>query len=85
MSEQKGLAFLVKKTFDRAVASGVRMTVGSRAFFTKARPGLRDRALTIYKLRTMLNERRGDGALLPHEARSTRIGGWVSSTSIGLA
>jgi len=97
MSKQKGLSLLLKKTVDRAVALGVlvaaapilgaatlatRATIGSPALFTQVRPGLHGRPFKIYKLRTMSNARGANGALLPDEARLTRLGRFLRSTSI---
>lgn len=97
MAEQKGLALLIKKGFDRIVALGVvtmtaplvgaaalatRFTIGSPVFFSQVRPGLHGRPFKIFKLRTMSNARGPDGALLPDDARLTSLGRLLRSTSI---
>jgi sugar transferase EpsL len=50
--------------------------------FEQHRAGHRGRPFTIYKFRTMTDERGPDGALLPDAARLTRLGQWLRETSL---
>lgn len=63
-------------------AAGVRLTLGSPVFFTQTRPGMGGEPFTIYKFRTMSDERGPDGELLPDEQRLTPFGQFLRSTSI---
>lgn len=63
-------------------AAGVRLTLGSPVLFKQTRPGLNAEPFTIYKFRTMSDERGPDGELLPDEQRLTRFGQLLRSTSI---
>jgi sugar transferase EpsL len=50
--------------------------------FQQVRPGLRDRPFTIYKFRTMMDERDTDGNLLSDGERLTRLGRFLRKTSM---
>jgi len=50
--------------------------------FAQKRPGLRNRIFTIYKFRTMTNERDARGVLLPDRARLTPFGSFLRETSL---
>lgn len=50
--------------------------------FVQKRPGLGGRVFSIYKLRTMTDERGPDGELLPDAERLTRFGQLLRSTSV---
>ena len=54
----------------------------SPVFFTQQRPGLRGKPFTIYKFRTMSDERDAGGNLLPDEQRLTRFGEFLRKTSL---
>jgi sugar transferase EpsL len=60
----------------------VRMKIGSPVLFRQVRPGLYDKPFTIYKFRTMTDERDEDGKLLPDGERLTRLGRFLRKTSI---
>ena len=51
-------------------------------FFIQARPGKNGKLFKILKFKTMTEARDADGNLLPDEARLTRMGRFVRSTSI---
>ena len=51
-------------------------------FFKQVRSGYKGREFTIYKLRTMTNERDADGRLLPDEQRLKRWGKIIRKTNI---
>lgn len=55
---------------------------GAGAFFFQERPGKNGKIFKIVKYKTMTDERDADGNLLPDEARLTRVGRFVRSTSI---
>lgn len=55
---------------------------GSGAFFLQERPGLNGRIFKIIKYKTMTDERDAKGNLLPDNARLTKVGKFVRSTSI---
>ena len=63
-------------------AVGVRLKLGSPVLFTQTRPGKEGEPFTIYKFRTMTDERGPDGELLPDEERLTPFGQFLRSTSI---
>ena len=63
-------------------ALGVRCKLGSPVLFTQTRPGLGGEPFRIYKFRTMTDERGPDGELLPDEARLTKFGQFLRSSSI---
>ena len=60
----------------------VRLTLGSPVLFRQTRPGLKGKPFTIYKFRTMTDERDGDGHLLPDGKRLIRLGRFVRKTSM---
>jgi len=60
----------------------VRLKIGSPVLFRQVRPGLYSRPFTIYKFRTMTDERDKDGNLLPDGERLTRLGCFLRKTSI---
>lgn len=60
----------------------VRIKLGTPAIFSQARPGKDEKIFTLYKFRTMTDERDESGALLPDEIRLTRFGKMLRSTSL---
>ena len=60
----------------------VRLRLGSPVFFRQQRPGRDARAFEMVKFRTMRELRDQQGRLLPDEARLTRFGRWLRSTSL---
>lgn len=65
-----------------AVAVLVRMKLGSPVLFQQPRPGLHGKVFSMYKFRTMTDERDENGALLPDEKRLTKFGKTLRSTSL---
>ena len=65
-----------------AVALFVRVKLGSPVIFKQVRPGRCAKLFTIYKFRTMTDERGLDGTLLPDERRLTAFGAALRSTSL---
>ena len=55
---------------------------GVGAFFYQERPGKDGKIFKVIKYKTMTDERDAEGNLLPDEARLTKVGKFVRSTSI---
>ena len=64
------------------VAILVRTKLGTPVIFKQERPGLNEKIFTLYKFRTMTDERDGEGNLLPDEIRLTKFGKLLRSTSL---
>ena len=64
------------------IAVLVRMRIGSPVFFRQERPGLHGKPFTIYKFRTMTDERDEDGNLLSDGERLTCLGQFLRKTSM---
>jgi len=64
------------------LAVWIRITMGAPVLFRQTRPGLHGRPFTMYKFRTMTDERDAEGNLLPDEQRLTRVGRFLRSTSL---
>ncbi len=83
-----GLAIIVFSWLYVIIAILVRIKLGSPVLFTQYRPGLIDpsngqeRIFKLYKFRTMTDKRDEQGNLLPDEARLTKFGAWLRSTSL---
>ena len=60
----------------------VYLKIGRPIFFKQVRPGLKERLFTIYKFRTMSDERDKNGELLPDEQRLGRVGKFIRKTSL---
>lgn len=55
---------------------------GAGAIFYQERPGKDEKIFKVIKFKTMTDERDANGELLPDEARITKVGKFVRSTSI---
>lgn len=60
----------------------VRIKLGSPVLFKQNRPGLHEKIFTMYKFRTMTDERDAQGELLPDSIRLTKFGKFLRSTSL---
>lgn len=60
----------------------IRLKLGSPVLFKQERPGLNEKIFTLYKFRTMTNQKNEAGDLLPDDLRLTRFGRCVRSTSL---
>lgn len=60
----------------------VTIKLGSPVIFKQERPGLNEKIFTLYKFRTMTEEKDEKGNLLPDEIRLTKFGKWLRSTSL---
>lgn len=65
-----------------AVAMLVRFGIGSPVLFRQLRPGLHGKLFTIYKFRTMTDERDAQGKLLPDASRLTGLGQMLRKWSL---
>jgi undecaprenyl phosphate N,N'-diacetylbacillosamine 1-phosphate transferase len=64
------------------IAVMVRVKLGSPVLFKQKRPGLNEKIFTLYKFRTMTDERDENGELLPDSVRLTKFGRLLRSTSL---
>lgn len=64
------------------VAILVKINLGSPVIFKQQRPGLNEKIFTLYKFRTMTDERDENGELLPNEVRLTKFGKNLRATSL---
>ena len=64
------------------IALLVRIKLGSPVIFKQKRPGLNEKIFTLYKFRTMTDERDEFGELLPDGVRLTKFGKFLRSTSL---
>ncbi|MFR5021631.1 MAG: sugar transferase [Mediterraneibacter gnavus] len=76
------LALIVLSPILFITAFLVRVKLGSPVIFKQERPGLNEKIFTLYKFRTMTDERDSEGNLLPDEVRLTRFGKLLRSTSL---
>jgi lipopolysaccharide/colanic/teichoic acid biosynthesis glycosyltransferase len=60
----------------------VRIRLGAPVLFTQTRPGRDGEPFTLIKLRTMTDQRAGDGTLLPDNQRLSSFGRFLRSTSL---
>lgn len=60
----------------------VRIKLGKPAIFKQKRPGKDEKIFTLYKFRTMTDEKDEKGNLLPDEKRLTKFGKFLRSTSL---
>ena len=60
----------------------VRTKLGKPIYFKQVRPGKNGKLFTLYKFRSMTDERDENGNLLPDEVRLTKFGKWLRSTSL---
>ena len=60
----------------------VRIKLGKPAIFKQRRPGKNEKIFTLYKFRTMTDEKDENGKLLPDEKRLTKFRKMLRSTSL---
>lgn len=60
----------------------VRMKLGTPVIFKQKRPGLNEKIFTLYKFRTMTDQKDEQGNFLPDEVRLTKFGKMLRSTSL---
>lgn len=76
------LAIIVLSPVLLVVAILVRTKLGSPVIFRQKRPGLNEKIFTLYKFRTMTDEKDKFGELLPDSVRLTKFGKFLRSTSL---
>lgn len=76
------IAIIILSPFLLLVALLVRINLGSPVIFKQKRPGMNEQIFTLYKFRTMTDERNMNGELLPVSKRLTNFGRFLRSTSI---
>jgi len=76
------IAIIVLSPLMVIIALLVRIKLGSPIIFKQKRPGLNEKIFTIYKFRTMTDERDENGELLPDSVRLTSFGKFLRSTSL---
>lgn len=76
------LAIIILSPILLIVALLVRIKLGSPIIFKQERPGLHEKIFTLYKFRTMTDEKDKDGNLLPDDQRLTKFGKLLRSTSL---
>ncbi|WP_079506594.1 sugar transferase [Mesobacillus jeotgali] len=64
------------------IAILVRIKLGSPVLFKQKRPGYNEKVFTMYKFRTMTDERGLNGELLPDSIRLTTFGKFLRSSSL---
>ncbi|MBO5413808.1 MAG: sugar transferase [Clostridia bacterium] len=60
----------------------VRIKLGKPIIFKQKRPGKNEKIFTLYKFRTMTDEKDEEGNLLPDSERLTKFGKFLRSTSL---
>lgn len=76
------IALIVLSPILLIVALLVRTKLGSPVIFKQERPGLNEKIFTLYKFRTMTDDKDEQGNLLPDEIRLTKFGKLLRSTSL---
>ena len=76
------LALIILSPLLLIIAILVRIKLGSPVIFKQERPGKDEKIFTLYKFRTMTNEKDEDGNLLPDSKRLTKFGKILRSTSL---
>ena len=76
------LAIVVLSPIMLVIALLVRIKLGSPVIFKQKRPGLNEKIFTMYKFRTMTDEKDENGKLLPDEVRMTKFGNMLRHTSL---
>lgn len=64
------------------IAILVRIKLGSPVIFKQKRPGLNEKIFSLYKFRTMTDEKDENGELLPDDVRLTKFGKALRATSL---
>ncbi|MHC5217997.1 sugar transferase [Enterococcus sp. LJL128] len=76
------IALVVLSPIYLIVALLVKVKLGSPIIFKQQRPGLNEKVFSMYKFRTMTDERDEKGELLPDDIRLTKFGKFLRSTSL---
>lgn len=76
------IAIIVLSPLLLIIAILVRIKLGSPVIFKQERPGLNEKIFTMYKFRTMTDERDQSGELLPDTIRLTKFGRFLRNSSL---
>lgn len=76
------IAIIVLSPIFLIVALLVKIKLGSPVIFKQQRPGLNEKIFTMYKFRTMTDERDENGNLLPDTIRLTKFGRFLRNSSL---
>ena len=76
------IAIIILSPIFLIVAILVRLKLGKPIIFKQKRPGKNEKIFTLYKFRTMTDEKDKDGNLLPDSKRLTKFGKILRSTSL---
>ena len=76
------LALVVFSWLYGIIAVLVKVKLGGPVIFKQPRPGKDEKIFYLYKFRTMTDERDKEGNLMPDQARLTRFGKMLRSTSL---
>lgn len=76
------LAIIILSPIFIIVSILVKSKLGSPILFKQQRPGLNEKVFTMYKFRTMTDEKDISGNLLPDKVRLTKFGKFLRSTSL---
>ena len=76
------LAIIVFSPMLLVVSILVKVRLGSPILFKQERPGLNEEVFTLYKFRSMTDDKDSDGELLSDEERLTNFGRLLRSTSL---
>ena len=77
-----GIALIVLSPIILIVGILVRIKLGSPIIFKQERPGKSEKIFSMYKFRTMTDERDHNGEYLPDEIRLTKFGKILRATSL---
>ncbi|HFV0323247.1 TPA: sugar transferase [Streptococcus pyogenes] len=77
-----GIALIVLSPIILIVGVLVRIKLGSPIIFKQERPGKSENIFSMYKFRTMTDERDHNGEYLPDEIRLTKFGKMLRATSL---
>ncbi|MEY8305516.1 sugar transferase [Enterococcus faecium] len=77
-----GIALIVLSPIILIVGILVRIKPGSPIIFKQERPGKSEKIFSMYKFRTMTDERDHNGEYLPDEIRLTKFGKMLRATSL---
>ncbi len=77
-----GIAIIVLSLLMILTAILVKVKLGSPVIFKQERPGKNEKIFKLYKFRTMSDKRDTQGNLLPDEARLTKFGKTLRTTSL---
>lgn len=76
------LAIIILSPFLLVVSILIKLKLGSPVIYKQERPGLNEEIFTMYKFRTMTDEKDESGVLLPDGIRLTKFGRFLRNASL---